>query len=391
MIHLKILYYQKRKNIVNKGEIIMLNIQTKEQFDNIVEKIEKNVLKYERFLNDIRYKLFLSNGEVLNIEYPESCIPHILGINLEYIKMLGIYKEKSSYELMKEFLNDSYSAYKKVNDLNKLFSNYVDIKNNNFNDILKINLSDIKLIIEYKKDRIYGHDVLESPCEYYILTQKNGKLLLLGLIKQNGKYVPQTSQEIDLKNEKDEQNLKNILFKQHIMFCNTLFYNSNIEEPMKKVFLNEQEKSDRLLYLKSTANKHSSVVRVERDYECAISKLIESKSNMNNYKGIIQDITSAITRNEIIDISNFDTQLDGEIYELVNAYNDSKFSANHEKKYSELKSEYEKLKEEVELLKKYNEELQKSDQEKDVEIVKLKQENVEYRQNEDKILELLKH
>lgn len=369
----------------------MLNIQTKEQFDNIVEKIEKNVLKYERFLNDIRYKLFLSNGEVLNIEYPESCIPHILGINLEYIKMLGIYKEKSSYELMKEFLNDSYSAYKKVNDLNKLFSNYVDIKNNNFNDILKINLSDIKLIIEYKKDRIYGHDVLESPCEYYILTQKNGKLLLLGLIKQNGKYVPQTSQEIDLKNEKDEQNLKNILFKQHIMFCNTLFYNSNIEEPMKKVFLNEQEKSDRLLYLKSTANKHSSVVRVERDYECAISKLIESKSNMNNYKGIIQDITSAIARNEIIDISNFDTQLDGEIYELVNAYNDSKFSANHEKKYSELKSEYEKLKEEVELLKKYNEELQKSDQEKDVEIVKLKQENAEYRQNEDKILELLKH
>ena len=367
----------------------MLNIQTKEEFDNIVEKIKENVRKYEKFLNDIRYKLFLSNGEVLNIEYPESCIPHILGINLEYIKMLGIYKQKSSYELMKEFLNDSYSAYKKANDLNKIFSDYVDIKNNNFNDILKINLLDIKLVIEYKKDRIYGHDILESPCEYYILTQKNGKLLLLGLIKQNGKYVPQTSQELDLKNEKDNQNLKNILYKQHIMFCNALHYSNNIEDSIKKIYLSEQQKSDRLLYLKSTANRYSSVVRVERDYESALSRLIENKTNMNNYKGIIQNITLSISRNEIIDISNFDTQLDDDICELINAYNNSRFNANHEEKYSEIKSEYEKLKQELELLRKCNEELQKENEEKDTEIGKLRQENNEYIETKEKILKLL--
>ena len=367
----------------------MLNIQTKEEFDNIVEKIKENVRKYEKFLNDIRYKLFLSNGEVLDIEYPESCIPHILGINLEYIKMLGIYKQKNSYELMKEFLNDSYSAYKKANDLNKIFSDYVDIKNNNFNDILKINLLDIKLVIEYKKDRIYGHDILESPCEYYILTQKNGKLLLLGLIKQNGKYVPQTSQELDLKNEKDNQNLKNILYKQHITFCNALHYSNNIEDSIKKIYLSEQQKSDRLLYLKSTANRYSSVVRVERDYESALSRLIENKTNMNNYKGIIQNITLSISRNEIIDISNFDTQLDDDICELINAYNNSRFNTNNEEKYSKLKSEYEKLKQEVELLRKCNEELQKDNEVKDTEIGKLKQENNEYNTTKEKILKLL--
>ena len=366
----------------------MLNIQTKEEFDNLIEKIKTNIFKYEKYLCNIKYKLFLSNGEVLNIEYPKSCIPHILGINLEYIKMLGIYKEKSAYELMKEFLNDSYSAYKKTTDINKLFSDYVDIKNNNFNDILKINLLEIKLIIEYQKDRIYGHDILESPCEYYILTQKDGKLLLLGLINQNGKYVPQTSQELDLKNEKDKQNFKNILFKQHIMFCNTLLYSNNIEDPMKKIFINDQQKSDKLLYLKSIANKFSSVVRVERDYESALSRLVENKANMNNYKGIIQNITSSITRNEIIDVSNFDNQLDDDICDLIDAYNDSRFNANHEEKYSEIKYEYEKLKQEVELLRKCNEELQKDNEEKDTEIGKLRQENNEYIETKEKVLKL---
>ena len=234
----------------------MLNMQTKEEFDNLIEKIKGNVLKYENYLYDIRYRLFLSNGEILNIEYPKSCIPHILGINLDYIKMLGIYKGKNSYDLMKEFLNDSYSAYKKANDINKLFSEYVEVKNNNFNDILKINLLNIQLIVEYQKDRIYGHDILESPCEYYIITQKDNKLLLLGLTKQNEKYVPQTSQELNLIKEKDKNNLKNLLYKQHIMFCGSLRYSSNIEEPMKSFNLYNQLKSDKMLYLKGIANKY---------------------------------------------------------------------------------------------------------------------------------------
>lgn len=371
----------------------MLNIQTKEEFDNIVEKIEENVLKYEKYLYNIRYKLFLSNGEVLNVEYPKSCIPHILGVNLEYIKMLGIYKEKSSYELMKEFLNDSYSAYKKANDINKLFSEYVNVKNSNFNDILKINLPNIQFIVEYQKERIYGHDVLESPCEYYVVTQKDNKLLVLGLVKQNGKYVPQTSQEWNLTDEKDKSNFYNLLYMQHIMFCNSLRYSSNIEEPMKQFNLFNPQKSDKMLYLKSIANKYSSVIRVEKDYEYTLSKLMENKVSTNNYKGIIQNITSSIARNEIIDISNFDISPDDDICELINAYNNSKFDTNdlHEIKYSELKSSYEKLKQEVELLKKVNEKLQNDNQEKEKELEVLRKENSEYLEKEAKVLEIFQY
>lgn len=369
-------------------------IKTKEEFDNLVEKIKINILKYEKFLSDIRYKLFLSDGNVLDISYPQFCIPHILGINLDFIRMLGIYKGKSSYELMKEFLNDSYAAYKKADDVNKLFSEYVDIKNEKFSENLKINLLDVQFIIEYKKERIYGHEIQESPCEYYIIQKReNDKLLVLGLVKQNGKYVPQTSQLLDLLDEKDKDNLKNLLYNQHIQFITALKYGNGLEEPMKTFNLANPQKSDKMLYLKNIANKYSSVVRVEKDYEFILSKLMENKVSINNYKSIIQSITTLMREKEIIDINNFDTQLDDDICELIDAYNNSQFniSDSNATKYSELKTSYEKLKQEIELLKRLNEELQQDNQAKDAELEQLRKENVEHREKEDKILELLKH
>lgn len=118
---------------------------------------------------------------------------------------------------------------------------------------------------------------------------------------------------------------------------------------------------------------------------------MESKTSTNNYKSVIQNITSSILKNEIIDISNFEEELDDDIKLLIDAYNNSRFSENHEQKYSELKSEYEKLKQEVEMLKKLNEEIQKNNQEKDYKLEQLSNENTEYKEKETKILELLKH
>lgn len=162
---------------------------------------------------------------------------------------------------------------------------------------------------------------------------------------------------------------------------------------MKTFNLANPQKSDKMLYLKNIANKYSSVVRVEKDYEFILSKLMENKVSINNYKSIIQSITTLMREKEIIDINNFDTQLDDDICELIDAYNNSQFniSDSNATKYSELKTSYEKLKQEIELLKRLNEELQQDNQAKDAELEQLRKENVEHREKEDKILELLKH
>ena len=37
------------------------------------------------------YSMFLSNGDIVKIKIPKSSIPHLLGINTEYLKNTGLY------------------------------------------------------------------------------------------------------------------------------------------------------------------------------------------------------------------------------------------------------------------------------------------------------------
>lgn len=360
-------------------------------YDETIQKIKSNIKMYESLFYDMRYKLFLSNGDVLDIEYPESCIPHLLGVNLDYIRMLNIYKAKSSYDLLTEFLDNNYSAYSKSDNISSIFSEYVDIKNNDFYNKLRINLSDIQFIIHYQKDRIYMSETIENPCEYYVVQKKEGKkLLLLGLVKQKGRYVPQTSQELDLSNEKDATNLKNLLFHQHIMFCNSLKYTSDIEEDYKQVFLSFTQRSDKMIYLKTIANKYSSIIRVENDYVYILDKIIKNNSSTNLYKSIIQRIVSLMEKHEIIDLNDFEEEIDEDIKQLIDAYNDSIVKDNEENsiKYSEIKAKYEILKKEIEQLRIETERLQKENEEKRLLIEQLNQENENNNEIKIKILEL---
>ena len=77
----------------------MIKITTKEQFDNLVEQIRINVIKYEHYISKIKYCLYLTNGDMLNIHYPKNSIPHLLGVNIDFIRSLSIYRDKSAYDI----------------------------------------------------------------------------------------------------------------------------------------------------------------------------------------------------------------------------------------------------------------------------------------------------
>ena len=68
----------------------MLTIQTKEEFDTIIDKIRVNVELYEKCLTEVQYKIFLANKKVIDINYDKECIPHILGIDMDFLRNLNI-------------------------------------------------------------------------------------------------------------------------------------------------------------------------------------------------------------------------------------------------------------------------------------------------------------
>lgn len=369
----------------------MLQITTKAQFDDIVEQIKINVSLYENYLRETQYKLFLANKKVIDIGYEKDSIPHILGINLDVLRASNLYKEKSSYELMKAFLADSYRMYSKLDDLTKPFSEYVIQKNEIFRENLKIVLTDVECVIDYRKDRIYGLEVIECPCEYYILQRKGHNLLLLGLVKRGNIYVPQTSQKLDLSEPKDQENLKNILFHQNITFVNSLRYTNNYDSDTKVFYVDPQSKSDKLLSLNRYANKYESTIAIDGDYSFILKKLNEIYMNENKMKSTLQIISTMINNGEVVDMDLLDEDTDCDIKDVVKAYNNSRFVETDNGKYSELLEKYNELKTIVEQLQKENEKLEQIKTSQSEKIEELQRENDEHKDAEQKILTILQN
>lgn len=371
----------------------MLTIQTKEEFDTIIDKIRVNVELYEKCLTEVQYKIFLANKKVIDINYDKECIPHILGIDMDFLRNLNIYREKNAYDLMKAFLSDSYRVYSKLDDLNKPFSSYVLEKNEIFRDNLKIVLADIECIVEYRKDRVYGLDTLECPCDYYVLQKRSDKpnntILLLGMVKKGNVFVPRTSQILDLTLPKDQENLKHILFHQNITFVNSLRYSNHYESDSKSFYLDPQSKSNKLLTLNRYASQYESTIAIDGDYAFVLKKLNEVNMNTIKMKSTLQTISSIIHSGDVIDMDVLDEDVDCDIKDVVKAYNNSRFKETDSFKYSELLEEYNKLKQLVTTLQEENQVLQQTSDTREQTIEKLEKENEEYKNTQQKIYSLL--
>lgn len=376
-----------------KGVVYVLVLKTKEEFDNIVELIRKNVEQYENYMTEVRYKLYLANKKVLDIYYEKDSIPHLLGVNLDFIRSLNCYREKSAYELLKAFLNDSYKVYSKLEDLGRVFSDYVMEKNEIFKDNLKIVLNDIECIVEYRKDRVYGLETVECPCEYYILQKRNDRnhniILLQGIVRKGNVYVPQTSQKVDLTKLKDIENIRNILFHQNITFVNSLRYSNNYDTDSKVFYMDFQSKIDKLLVLNRYASQNESTIVVDGDYGYTLKRLNETYMNQNKIKSTLQTISSTINTGDIIDMGLLEEDTDCDILDVVKAYNNSRFKETNSFKYSELLEEYNRLKNLVIDLQNRSNDLEQENNLQKEEIKKLSMENENYKDNHQKILTIL--
>ena len=143
-----------------------------EKYNNIIEKLNNNISYYERmnFYNN-KYLLYLANGSILNVRIFENNIAHLLGVNLDYLKMSNKFKPNmNSYECLKYFLDNSYmfgklASEKKLN-FDSMFSKNIDEKLDVFIDNINIRTDDMFFIIKYDKEKTYQIEEKFDICDY---------------------------------------------------------------------------------------------------------------------------------------------------------------------------------------------------------------------------------
>lgn len=223
------------------------DIKNKSEFENLVEKIKTCLDWYrKRNFDDKVYKLYLANGERINVIFPKQTIAHLLGIKTEYLKSTKLLKGKSSYEILEEICADPYKICKLVSDGHLTYSSfispYADDKADNFMNNCGINdINSIEFICSYIKEYsfITGKQQLEG--DYYICYGKTDGLLILGLKKEGIYYQPMTNRIIDLNDKESKEFLGQLLTNQHITTLSTIMLGNEYGES-KKIFYNNEEK-----------------------------------------------------------------------------------------------------------------------------------------------------
>lgn len=379
-----------------------MNIKTKEEFDNVIDKIknvistyEKNVLSYNQYL------FYLANGEQISFEIAPQFVPHLVGVNLDYLKSTGYFKIKEAYELLSEFLDNSYFVYKNIQNghltANRLFSKYIIQKLNAFDQIAYyFNPEDVEFICKYDRTKAYQLGLDKSyPFDYFIAKKDNeGNISALGLVKQGNVYNPMTN--VYLPNDETQfSSLKGVLMNQVLTYPAYIAINNSVTNFNNHSRMPVLKKIEELTILKKYATSVKGVsIDTSKELQFTLKGYLMKDDKINTYKNICEDLKMSIKKHEIFleeacDLENNDK----EMKELIRTYNNevcnlgnSKAKASYSElldKYKELESKVKMLEESLDITKQNNEIYQEK-------IQVLEQENSEYKSFQEDILEVVR-
>ena len=339
-------------------------------YSEIVEKMEKCLEYYEKmtFKNN-KYSLYLANGEILNVIFLPENIPHLLGLKVEMLKRYNFVKNSmSSYDCLKYFLENNYSILQKLRKENipyeKIFSEYINEKLDNFINIINIRTDDLEYIIKYDNEKTYQIEDHSEISDYYIVRRKNGVYSILGLIKdsENNTFCRATSSR-KYENEKDLNEFINRLAKkQDLTYCYLLKVRNSFHKYENSFSLKLEERMELLNKIIDLSSKTDSTCSVVNDYLYTLNKLKNEKTNSSTSIEVLKLLSGCIKSGNVLD-SNILTEvcgnieLNNDVINLINICNDlvcSTESSNElaQTNYSKLNEENISLKQELEQLKK---------------------------------------
>lgn len=351
---------------------------------------EKDEEERKTDLSKKSYLVFLSNGERIKIKIPKSSIPHLLGINTEYLKNTGLYRNMNSYEVMLNFIKSSNEALKKhesgIIDLDNVLSPYINEKIDALIENLNINTNYCEMVCKYDKGKTFGYSADFDDMSYLILQKKNEKYYVLKLAEaQDGTYFPMSNQIFNSYAECQEA-LSSYLIYQELTLLNNLFIYYNNSTTGKFSIL-EWDRKQKLENLMKLSNDFGCTPNVIADFIYSL-KIRDSKRQGNmRTSNIIEILCDCIKNKKVFDISL--TNVDQEdILRIIETYNDSLFSettTSTDNSYSDLQNENISLKKEIERLRLENKSLSETVNYRDEELNEVKTQNNELREDINKV------
>lgn len=248
-----------------------------EMLYDIFKKVENIIESYERtqYYNK-NCDLHFADGTFLNYSVPKKSVAHLLGINTNHLYSTGLFKNNSSYELLKELLSKGADwVYKNIEeriiDPKKLFSDYIEGKLEAFNDNIRIDFKEIEFVVKCDRQRIInkGYDV--ENYDYIIVRKKHDKYMLLGISINDKHYVNPISNQLY---DYIEQLIKKNKFRfdeQELTFILYGVYKDGYNK-IGEYGLDAKTKLIQFNKLKKYASKFNSAIDISKDYEYCLSK-----------------------------------------------------------------------------------------------------------------------
>ena len=295
---------------------------SKYQFEQIITKLEEAVNFYKKTpYRYNEYKLYLSDGQVLEFMFNSQNIPHLLGINIGNLKNSKILTATKPLEMLEELICRYTAIYQKFvrGELSyvDIFSPYIMEKIESFETILKCDINDIFFVSEYSRPRAYLNGEKNNyGCQYYIAFDDGKReIAFLGLKKPDNEYFYCPSSIISAVDEKtSDKILSNIISNQRIMLVNCVG-KKNINAYS---YLSNAAKLAIAQSLSNLADRFDSHLILSNDFIYNLKKLMSSYEKNLNYQSFISQLTLAISKRKRL---KSDCSFDQSCVDLAEMYN----------------------------------------------------------------------
>lgn len=377
------------------------------KYNEIVDKINECVNWFERLdIKNNRVDMYLGNGDILNIRFPEASIAHLLGINLSYLNMTNKFrKDASSYDKLKYVLKEPYVFQKllvsKTISMENMFSDSIDQKLSVFKDNLSVRIDDIYCVIKYDNEKTYQSINVPDVCDYYVIRKKGSNYLVLGLVKNYNVYNPATSRLYD-DEEKFNEFMNRVAKKQEITYPHLLNINNPYRDYKVNAFFPLAEKERVLNSVINISQKYSATPAVARDYAFTINKFKNVREDKILNLNVLRLLSDCIKSGTPLDSNTINqicgtTDIPGIILTLISTCNDN-LCDNNSEKHSELEMNNQVLNARVDKLESELTEEKQKNHIMELQLNQLLEENTAYKSQLDvydqayqKVMTLRKH
>lgn len=360
-----------------------------------LEDLFNNIQNIISYFESRRAELFLSNGERLVYKVTHRNIPHLLGINIDYIRATKLFNGDNSFEILQDFISSPYKIYELIQqghlNPNQIFSEFIDEKVKSFSYNINLHTFETEFVCKYVSDRSFAVSNKNQKFDYIIVknNKETGAYTILCLVKYEDCYVPMSNMYFE-NYESLEEALNEMIQNQEVTLLSGVRKTIHTGE-YKSFYLPLDMKASKITKLGNLRKKLNCIIDVGDDFKYLSEEYLKLKTKDRDSKELIRDLVESISLGGLIDDEHY---LETDLLGIVNAYNDYLCSKNRnvnsDESYSKVMEDRRRLLEELDKLRESVKSLTSDNQKLTEENERLTIVNKGHEETRSNILKLLK-